>query len=152
MSGMASKRLSLGPDHVNDKPAILFKHGSGTRVAGNRKKIAGIFTFRLPRTSKVSPARLLKRLRAKVARVIRFVSMRRKSSRKVTSSSFPRSRSVVAAVDSQRAEAIEDCIEFLNSSSSLHRDGQFGIIWTFNSGRAFESRKNVCSEARFLGM
>ncbi|KAG5253322.1 josephin protein [Salix suchowensis] len=120
MSGKASKRASLGPD-VNDKPTIFFKHGSGARAAGNRKKIAGIFTFRLPRTSKVSPARLLRRLRAKVARVIRFVSMRRKSSRKVTSLTLPRSRSVVEAVDSQRAEAIEDCIEFLNSSSSLQR-------------------------------
>jgi hypothetical protein len=47
--------------------------------------------------------------------------MGRKSSRKVTSSSLPRSRSLAEAVDSQRAEAIEDCIEFLNSSSSLQR-------------------------------
>ncbi|KAL9374307.1 hypothetical protein Peur_033927 [Populus x canadensis] len=120
MSRKASKRLSFSPDE-NDKPTIFLKHGSGTRVGGNRKKIAGIFSFRLPRTSKFSPARLLRRLGAKVARALRFVSMGRKSSRKVTSSSLPRSRSLAEAVDSQRAEAIEDCIEFLNSSSSLQR-------------------------------
>jgi predicted esterase len=120
MSRKASKRVSFSPD-VNDKPTIFLKHGSGTRVVGNRKKIAGTLTFRLPRTSKFSPARLLRSLSAKVARVLRFVSMRKESSHNVTSSSLPRSRSLAEAVDSQRAEAIEDCIEFLNSSSSLQR-------------------------------
>ncbi|KAJ6871316.1 josephin-like protein [Populus alba x Populus x berolinensis] len=130
MSRRASKRLSFSPD-VNDKPTIFLKHGGGTRVGGNRKKIAGIFSFRLPRTSKFSPARLLRRLGAKVARVLRFVSMGRKSSRKVTSSSLPRSKSLAEAVDSQRAEAIEDCIEFLNSSSSLQRSSIKNLLHTY---------------------
>ncbi|KAF9680020.1 hypothetical protein SADUNF_Sadunf06G0076700 [Salix dunnii] len=120
MSRKASKRVSFSPD-VNDKPTIFLKNGSGTRGGGNRKKIAGTLAFRLPRTSKFSPARLLRGLSAKVARALRFVSMRRESSRAVTPSSLPRSRSLAEAVDSQRAEAIEDCIVFLNSSSSLRR-------------------------------
>ncbi|KAJ6742272.1 JOSEPHIN-LIKE PROTEIN [Salix viminalis] len=124
MSRKASKRVSFSPD-VNDKPTIFLKHGGGTRGGGNRKKIAGTLAFRLPRTSKFSPARLLRGLSAKVARVLRFVSMRRESSRTVTPSGLPRSRSLAEAVDSQRAEAIEDCIVFLNSSSSLPRSNSF---------------------------
>lgn len=120
MSSNGSKRVSFSPD-VHEKPIFFHKHGGGIRVAAHRKRVAGIFSFRLPRSSKFSPARILRRLSAKVARVLRFVSMRRKSSRKVSSASLARSRSLADAIDSQRAEAIEDCIEFLNSSSSLQR-------------------------------
>ncbi|GFY93190.1 hypothetical protein Acr_08g0015860 [Actinidia rufa] len=57
---------------------------------------------------------------ARIARAMCFVSTRR-SSRKVSSSSLMRSRSCAETIDSHRAEAIEDCIEFLYSSSSLQR-------------------------------
>ncbi|XP_050213844.1 josephin-like protein [Mercurialis annua] len=120
MSSISSKRVSFSPD-VHEKPTVILKHGGGTKVGANRKRVVAIFTLRLPRSSKYSPARLLRRLGAKVARVIRLVSTRRKSSRKVSSASLTRSRSVADAMDSQRAEAVEDCIEFLNSSSSLQR-------------------------------
>ncbi|CAI0424284.1 unnamed protein product [Linum tenue] len=60
---------------------------------------------------------MLRRLGAKVARVLRFVSLRRKSRK---SPPPPPPRSLADAVDSQRIEAIEDCIEFLNSSSSCN--------------------------------
>ncbi|KAJ9180601.1 hypothetical protein P3X46_008820 [Hevea brasiliensis] len=120
MSCKANKRVSFCPD-VQEKPIFSSKHGGGIRVAANRKRVAGIFSFRLLRSSKCSPARILRRLGAKVARVLRLVSMKRKSSRKVSSASLTRSRSLADAIDSQRAEAIEDCIEFLNSSSSLQR-------------------------------
>ncbi|CAI0424333.1 unnamed protein product [Linum tenue] len=65
---------------------------------------------------------MLRRLGAKVARVLRFVSLRRKSRKSPPPppSYLPRSRSLADAVDSQRIEAIEDCIEFLNSSSSCN--------------------------------
>ncbi|KAE8099249.1 hypothetical protein FH972_017246 [Carpinus fangiana] len=121
MSRKASKRVSFSPD-VNDKPTMFLKHGGGTRVSGGRKRVIGIWTFRLPKESElISPVKFLQSLRAKVVTAIRFISMRRRSSRKV-SSSLVRSRSVSdPIIDSHRAEAIEDCIEFLNSSSSLPR-------------------------------
>jgi hypothetical protein len=122
MSRKASKRVSFSPD-VNDKPTMFLKHGGGTRVSGGRKRVIGIWTFRLPKDSGFSPVKFLQRLQAKVVRAMRFISMRRRSSRKVdVSSSLVRSRSVSdPIIDSHRAEAIEDCIEFLNSSSSLPR-------------------------------
>ncbi|KAJ4830875.1 hypothetical protein Tsubulata_048935 [Turnera subulata] len=115
---MSGRRVSFSTD---DKPTIFLKHPNGTRVAGSRKRVAVIFSFRLCRGSKFSPAGLLRRLGAKVARVFHLMSSRRKSSRKVTSASLARSRSLAETIDSQRAQAIEDCIEFLNSSSSLQR-------------------------------
>lgn len=124
MSRKASKRVSFSPD-VNDKPTMFLKHGGGTRVSGGRKRVIGIWSFRLPKDSGFSAVNFLHRLQAKVVRAIRFISMRRKSSsRKVdVSSSLVRSRSVSDPIidESHRAEAIEDCIEFLNSSSSLPR-------------------------------
>ncbi|KAF7825561.1 Serine/threonine-protein kinase STY46 [Senna tora] len=59
-----------------------------------------------------------------VARAMRVVSKRRRSSGKVSSSSSTliRSRSISDPTsDSHRAEAVEDCIEFLHSSSSRER-------------------------------
>ncbi|KAK2657252.1 hypothetical protein Ddye_010304 [Dipteronia dyeriana] len=124
MSSKASKRVSFSPD-VYDKPTVYLKHGGGCsgRAAGNRKRVVvGIFSFRLPRSSRsFSPARLLERLGAKVVRAFRCVSLRKRSSRKVSSSTLVRSRSLAESIDSHRAEAIEDCIEFLNSSSSMSR-------------------------------
>ncbi|XP_047324801.1 uncharacterized protein LOC124928605 [Impatiens glandulifera] len=61
-----------------------------------------------------------------VAKALRFVSNGKRSSRKVSSTegNLARSRSYVdhaaAIIDSHRAEALEDCIEFLNSSSSSY--------------------------------
>lgn len=53
-----------------------------------------------------------------MVRVLRMISPRR-ASPKVTSSE--RVKTCVAPLDSHRAEAIDDCIEFINSSSSLPR-------------------------------
>ncbi|GKV05983.1 hypothetical protein SLE2022_105000 [Rubroshorea leprosula] len=123
MSRKASKQVSFSPD-VYDRPTIVLKHGGSARRAGNRKRVVGILgfrVFRLPRSSSFSPARFLMRLGAKMARALRSFSEPRKSSRKVSSSNLVRSRSLAESIDSHRAEAIEDCIEFLNSSSSLSR-------------------------------
>lgn len=126
------RRVSFSPD-VNEKPVIFLKHGGGgggIRVAGTRKRsVAGIWSsFRVYKESGYSAMRFLCRLRTKVVRAIGVVSSsKRRSSRKVSSSSttsnLTRSRSVTdsVALDSHRAEALEDCIEFLNSSSSLQR-------------------------------
>nr|XP_009786392.1 PREDICTED: uncharacterized protein LOC104234519 [Nicotiana sylvestris] len=77
-------------------------------------------------SSGFSTVSLLKNIGAKLASALSFFSnsnyYRKRSSRKVSSSSLGRSRSYAERLDSQRAEAIEDCIEFLNSSaSSLQR-------------------------------
>ncbi|XP_052172128.1 josephin-like protein [Diospyros lotus] len=83
--------------------------------------VIGILGFRQPRNSGISPAGmgLLRSIEAKFVKAFRFVSIGR-SSRKFSSSSLTlaRSRSYAEIIDSHRVEAIEDCIEFLNSSSS----------------------------------
>lgn len=117
---MSGKRVSFSPD-VN-KPTIYLKQGGGTRAKGNRKKVVvAILSFRLPKSSRCSPVRFLKRIGAKVARALQYVSMRKRASKKVSSSTLARSRSLAESIESHRAEAIEDCIEFLNSSASMSR-------------------------------
>ncbi|MBA0800843.1 hypothetical protein Gohar_011255 [Gossypium harknessii] len=122
MSSRTIKRVSFSPD-VSERPKLFVKHGgSATTGGGNRRRVVvGIFTFRLVERSSFSPASFLRHVGAKVAGALRFVSIRGNSSRKVSSSNLPRSRSLAESIDSHRAEAIEDCIEFLNSSSSLSR-------------------------------
>ncbi|GJR71963.1 hypothetical protein Tco_0084328 [Tanacetum coccineum] len=87
-------------------------------------------------TKTFSPMRFLGRIKAKFAKALGYVSS--SSSRKITSSPSPsssvassscngggynsnygleRSRSYVETFDSNRAQAIEDCIKFLNSNS-----------------------------------
>lgn len=113
-----SKRVSFSPD-VNEKPTMFLKHG----VLGNRKRVIGSWSFsRLPKDPLLSPVRFLLRLGAKVASSIRVVTMGRRSSRKVSSSTLVRSHSLSDPNDSSyRAKAVEDCIEFLHSSSSRER-------------------------------
>ncbi|GLT89460.1 hypothetical protein SLE2022_074390 [Rubroshorea leprosula] len=120
MSTKASKQVSFSPDACQ-RPTVVLKHGGSTRRTRKRKRVVGILAFRLSKGSSFSPARLLRRLGVKVARVLCCLSMPRKCSRKVSSSNLVRSRSLAESIDSHRAEAIEDCIEFLNSSSALSR-------------------------------
>ncbi|KAJ1396134.1 hypothetical protein SESBI_32766 [Sesbania bispinosa] len=94
---------------------------SGDRVLGDKKRIVGTWTFRLPKDPMFSPVRFLQQLGAKVASVVRVVAIKRRSSRKVSSSTLVRSRSLSDPTDSHRAKAVEDCIEFLHSSSSRER-------------------------------
>ncbi|XAR68846.1 hypothetical protein NMG60_11000232 [Bertholletia excelsa] len=115
-----SKRVCFSPD-VHDLPPPFQKHGSGTKVGRSKKRVTGVWTFRLPKSSGFSPVVFLRRAGAKLVRTLRFMSARRRCSRRVSSSSLTRSRSYADTIDSHRAEAVEDCIEFLNSSSSLHR-------------------------------
>lgn len=149
-----SRRVSYSCDG-NDKPTLIFdnKHGSGgTRVIGSKKKVVGIWSLRLQRNSAV---RFLNCIGSKVASALRFVSTTR-SSRKVSSSStLLRSRSYAEQLDSHRAEALEDCIEFLNSSSSLQRSNSvstnfwYKVLlgkWLLN---VYEKNRSICSD-RFI--
>ncbi|XP_047330121.1 uncharacterized protein LOC124933728 [Impatiens glandulifera] len=71
---------------------------------------------------------LLRRIRAVVAKALRLSSMSKKSSRKVRSSSATATAkarfSGPVGVDSHREEAIDDCIEFLNSSTASAAGGK----------------------------
>lgn len=121
----SSKQVIFSPDSTS-KPTISGIKAREMSIAGSNKRVLGIFTIRLPKDSKFSPRSFFRRVSSKVAQALRLESVRRKSSGKVSSASLARSRSVAESVDSyrHRAEDIEDCIEFLNSSSSfssLHR-------------------------------
>ncbi|KAI3677612.1 hypothetical protein L6452_36878 [Arctium lappa] len=128
-----SRRVSFSPDvdGMPSPPPLHFTKHGGDRTT--TEPMIRILTFRPPKTSSSSSGtfsamRFLGRIRAKFAKALGFVSS---SSRKVSSSSsttsssssscictFERSRSYVETFDSHRAQAIEDCIQFLNNSSS----------------------------------
>ena len=124
-----SKRVCFSPD-VNEKPTIFLKYytadgsaadGGGVRVLASKRRIIGNWTSQIPKARSLSPVRFLARFGEKVAKAVRGVSMRRKSSPKVSSSSMARSVSLSDHTDSHRAEAVEACIEFLHSSSTRER-------------------------------
>ncbi|XP_010553088.1 PREDICTED: josephin-like protein [Tarenaya hassleriana] len=128
MSRKSCKRVSFSPDPEATEEPIFPKHGEfSCQRQGRRRVVVGFLSFGLRR----SPARrMLRRLGARVVKTLRFISSGKGkttssfSSRKVSSASssahLTRSKSL-AESESHRAEAIEDCIEFLNSSSSLSR-------------------------------
>ncbi|GMN47920.1 hypothetical protein TIFTF001_017081 [Ficus carica] len=123
------RRVCFSPD-VNDNLPMsdLLKHSASIRARDesscSHKRVnstGGVWGLRLPKESKYySPVEFLRSLRAKFARAICLASKRR-SSGKVSASNLTRCRSVSDPIDSHRAEALEDCIEFLNSSASLKR-------------------------------
>ncbi|CAN4101837.1 unnamed protein product [Withania somnifera] len=82
-------------------------------------------SFKMPNRSQLSPIKLFKILGVKMAGVIKMMSSSKRSCRKVTNSSEKATISAkpTAAlnIDSHRAEAIDDCIQFINLSSSLPR-------------------------------
>uniref|UniRef100_A0A9I9CGL4 Josephin-like protein n=1 Tax=Cucumis melo TaxID=3656 RepID=A0A9I9CGL4_CUCME len=94
----------------------------------NRKRPIIVFwVFRLPKSGRFSPEKFLRRLGAKMAKVLRYVSLRKRSTSSNNSSSlknngsskFNRSHSVSDSMEeSHRAEAVKDCIKFFNSSNS----------------------------------
>ncbi|KAL3717055.1 hypothetical protein ACJRO7_008607 [Eucalyptus globulus] len=121
MSRKASKRVSFSPD-MDDKPTIFLEYGGSAKDGRSRKRVAATWSFRLAKELQFSPSEFLRRLGDKATKVLRCVSSSR-SSRKVSSSApqLMRSRSLADQSESHRAEAIEDCIKFLNSSCSLQR-------------------------------
>ncbi|KAL8027145.1 hypothetical protein ABFX02_14G076300 [Erythranthe guttata] len=86
---------------------------------GQRKGCTRSCDFRLPkRYELVSPMKYLKHAVEKVAAVVaRMVATKSSSHRNhIKERAKP---SVAPVLDSQRAEAIDDCIDFIKSSSSL---------------------------------
>ena len=142
MSRRGSKRVSFSPDPEggNEEPIIYPTHNGLTSSQHGRRRVVsdGVFSFRV--RSSPRARRLLRRIGAGVAKTLRFMSLGRKTSSNTkstqstststssSSSSCSSSSSIylvksksVNESESHRAEAIEDCIEFLHSSSSLSR-------------------------------
>ncbi|XVF05367.1 hypothetical protein REPUB_Repub05bG0166000 [Reevesia pubescens] len=109
---------------VNQKKGSNKENGSVIKKPNTRDAGKGGVTrscgFMRCKRSEFSPVRFLKHLGGKVAKGLHVVSMRIRPSPKVSSSSG-RSKPFVTPVDSHRSAAIEDCIEFINSSASLPR-------------------------------
>ncbi|KAG2262358.1 hypothetical protein Bca52824_069437 [Brassica carinata] len=145
MSRRGSKRVSFSPDSDpeggNEDPIIYPTHNANgftsSRLGRWRDVSGGVFSFHV--RSSPRARRLLRRIGAGVAKTLRFMSLGRKSSSSSNTKSTPstssssslscsssssiylaKSKSVNES-ESHRAEAIEDCIEFLHSSSSLSR-------------------------------
>lgn len=127
MSRNSSDRWCLSPDTNGGNPTVIVKHYQHPSSMSSKKHGGGAWASRLVSgDSQLSRSSLqfLRRLGGKTVRVLRLVSSQRPS-RKV--SSLVRSRSLVDQTESHRAEAIEDCIEFLNSYSSLHRSSSVSL-------------------------
>ncbi|KAM6550703.1 hypothetical protein CsatB_000511 [Cannabis sativa] len=143
------RRVNFSPEELNSMPmsdflkrSVSYRASSSSPGRSSRRRVSasagGIWSsFRLQPNKDYNSKQyyspmssFLRNLRAKVAKAIRLVSNKRRSSGKVSASSssslsssnnLTRCRSVSDPMDSHRVEALEDCIEFLNSSASLKR-------------------------------
>ncbi|KAK9069970.1 hypothetical protein SSX86_010368 [Deinandra increscens subsp. villosa] len=112
------RSVSFSPDIVSmtSPPALYFT--GDTTPEQPMIRIWTNFRSQKPSSPGFSAMRFLGRIRAKFARALGFVSSSSSSSSSLNDCTLKRSRSYVEALDSHRAQAIEDCIQFLNSSSS----------------------------------
>ncbi|KAH0930029.1 hypothetical protein HID58_015756, partial [Brassica napus] len=112
--------------NANTRPVTCGKQSS---VKGSYGKNPGCTTscgLRLPKKTEATAARLVKILSCKLVKGLRLVVMRRKTKKRsppLKASSTGRSQPSVISVpnDTCRSEAIEDCIQFINSSTSFIR-------------------------------
>ncbi|KAL8516297.1 hypothetical protein ACS0TY_014815 [Phlomoides rotata] len=85
---------------------------------GKKKRCTTSCEFRLPRWWElISPVRYLKQFGEKVAAAVARVTTSKSHHRNI---SHPKT-SMAPVLDSQRTEAIHDCIDFINSSSNFPR-------------------------------
>ncbi|KAF8051186.1 hypothetical protein N665_1786s0013 [Sinapis alba] len=113
--------------NANTRPVTCGKQSSVNGSYG--KKNPGCTTtcgLRLPRKTEATAARLVKLLSCKLVKGLRLVVMRRRKKKRsppLKASSTGRSQPSVISVpnDTCRSEAIEDCIQFINSSTSFTR-------------------------------
>ncbi|XP_022755871.1 josephin-like protein [Durio zibethinus] len=118
MSTKASNKVSQKKGNNKANGSVIQK--STARAAPENRGVTRSCGFMRCKRFKFSPIRFLKHLGGKVAKGLHVVSMRIRPSPKVSSSSG-RSKPFVTPVDTHRNAAIEDCIEFINSSASLPR-------------------------------
>ncbi|KAL4332044.1 hypothetical protein GQ457_07G042250 [Hibiscus cannabinus] len=113
-----------------NKPNGSVMQKSNTTMAAGKVTVTRSCGYMRCRTSEFLPVRFLKHLGGKAAKGLHVVSMRIRPSPKVSSSSssLGRSKPIVTPADSHRTAAIEDCIEFINSSASLPRSNSVSAI------------------------
>ncbi|PWA67509.1 hypothetical protein CTI12_AA317950 [Artemisia annua] len=110
---------AIEPDTECKRTTIFCELNACKRVDCNGTKFAGTCRF-LPQKLELSPVKYFKHLGDKMIAFARFISARKRTTTTVTSSATPR-QPKATPIDSQRAEAIDDCIDFFNSASSLTR-------------------------------
>lgn len=121
-------------EYSEEKSFLYHKQNSVSRSSTERLHIHhhhdhGDRRFQRPRgrLGLMSPIRFLKHIAGEIARALCMVSAKRKPSRRGNSNNSnksylsARSKPFVAPLDSHREEAIEDCIQFINSSSTFSR-------------------------------
>ncbi|CAN8306006.1 unnamed protein product [Cochlearia groenlandica] len=127
MSATVSRQFN-----TNTRPVQTDASGQRTTVKGPYGKSPGCTTscgLRLPRKTEVTAAKLIKQVGCKFAKGLRLVVRKKKKKRsppsKVSFSSSYSERcqqSMKPMInENHRSEAIEECIEFINSSSSFIR-------------------------------
>ncbi|KAG2245845.1 hypothetical protein Bca4012_069106 [Brassica carinata] len=136
MSRRACKRVSFCPNpEATDEPVFSKHH--------DRRKVVLIGFLSCGLRSSPAARKLMRRIGASFARTLRSMSLGRSKTDKTSSSSLLSSSSAsssssiymmkrsksLAESESHRAEAIEDCIQFLNSSFSLNRSNSVPT-WT----------------------
>ncbi|KAL9305306.1 putative ubiquitinyl hydrolase 1 [Arabidopsis thaliana] len=122
------KATKIKRSNLNTRPVQRDASAKQTAIKGPYGKSPGCTTscgLRLPRKTEVTAAKLIKHLGCKFAKGLRLVVMRKKkrSPPSKVSSFSGRSQPPIIPInnDSHRSEAIEDCIQFINSSSSFTR-------------------------------
>ncbi|KAM7496468.1 hypothetical protein LguiA_020882 [Lonicera macranthoides] len=114
-----SARVGFKRETDDRTTKTFYKQNSRKRADGScGTRFSGTCRLWLPKRSELSPLKYFKHISDKVAAVLRLVSVG--ASPKDISSSG-RAKPFVAPVDSHRAEAIDDCIKFINTTSSLQR-------------------------------
>ncbi|KAH0659790.1 hypothetical protein KY285_028413 [Solanum tuberosum] len=122
---------------------MLTKKGSNKKrdnEATNSNTKKGYNSFKRS-TSELSAIKLVKRLGGKIVAIVRMMSPR--SSGKVNSSNKPLSDPPILINSDHRVEAIKDCINFINSSSSPSRE---------NSEYNLESNSTLKPSSCLLGL
>ncbi|XP_010475483.1 PREDICTED: josephin-like protein [Camelina sativa] len=113
----------------NTRPVQKDASAKQNAIKGPYGKSPGCTTscgLRLPGKTEATAAKLIKHLGCKFAKGLRLVALRKKKRcppSKVSSFSGRSQPSIIIPInnDSHRSEAIEDCIQFINSSSSFTR-------------------------------
>ncbi|XAR60713.1 Ubiquitinyl hydrolase 1 [Bertholletia excelsa] len=131
MSARGSGQVSSKPD-TRERPttttaataSVIHKQNSGKKAFVERTCSGKSCSFRVPTRSQLSPLRFLKQIGDKIVSALHSMSWSRRVRRgrsSAAAASSGRSNPSIAPLDSHRAEAINDCIQFINSSSSLSR-------------------------------
>jgi len=113
MERMGSRRLGYSPDTCSEKATVSLRscinaRSNTTMRLRSHKQIPA-------RSIPSSPVRFFRYVKINVVRAIRLVSKRRRPSTKGSSNMIV-PQQFVPHRDSHHSEAMEDCIEFVNSS------------------------------------